>query len=54
MWEWQHAIKIPLLSSFLYLFNEDESLASPCVLAKINSIGLDKGEYPVNIFLISP
>ena len=30
------AIEIPLLPSFLYLFNEDESLASPCILGKIN------------------
>ena len=32
----QHASEIPLLPSFLYLINEDQSLASFCVLAKIN------------------
>ena len=36
-WEWQHAIEVPL-PSFLHLFNEDESLASPCILAKINRL----------------
>ena len=35
-WEWHHAVEIPLLPSFLYLYNEDESLASPCILPKIN------------------
>ena len=33
----QH-FEIPLLLSFLYLFNEHESLASPCILAKINRL----------------
>ena len=34
------AIEIPLLPSFLYLFNEDENLASFCILAKINIFSL--------------
>ena len=36
-WEWQFATEIPLLPSFVYLLNKDESLASPCVLARIDS-----------------
>ena len=39
IWEWQHAFEILLLPSFLYiLYNEDGSLACPCVLAEINRL----------------